>query len=459
MLERRGRRRSLVLPERFRGELLLPGDRGYEHHRWIVDRRFDAWPAIIARCAGVTDVRAALKLARDHGLEVAVRSGGHSFSGLSTVDDGIVIDLSLMRDVHVDLERRTARIRPGALGGDIVLETVPFGLAPAGGTRARVGFGGMAIFNGQGYLAPRYGNACDNILSVDVVLADGRWVHASPIANEDLFWAVRGAGDNFGIVTSFEVALHPVPEVAYIGKLDLDVDHAVATLGRLEAIDPLLSEDVLWEVRIELSPEGNAGIAIGFIHLGDAKARDRDLDLLRSAGKSTGESLAETTYLDLHYRGGFTGSRTYVAGCQLRSVDLATSELLVGLAHSLAQETPTPGAERSIDFYPISKGLAREPRPANAYGLRSGYGLTARVSYDEASQEPHHTRWADRAIGTLVDAGATIGGHNATALNHLSRWDDTSVRQSFGANFDRLVELKAKYDPENVFRRSVPLRA
>ena len=440
---------------RFRGTLIRPGDPGYEQHRRIVDRRFDARPALIARCAGVSDVRAALKMARDSGLVVAVRSGGHSFPGLSTVDGGIVIDLSLMNDVQVDLERQTARIRPGALGGDIILETVPYGLAPVGGARARVGFGGLAIFNGQGYLAPRYGNAADNIISLEVVLADGRWVRASPAVNENLFWAMRGAGDNFGIVTLFEIRLHPVPVIVTVGTFELEPATVVEALAALEGVDRLLSEDIAWAVKVQRSPSGASSVSIGYEHLGGEAAIARDLDLLQRAAPSARQDRQTISYVDLHYRSGFTGNRTYVAGAQLRSLDLATARQIRTIAERFFADVPTPpGAERSIDFYPISKGLARVPTPPNAWSIRSGYGLTARVSYDEADQEAGHAAWADGAIDHLVAAGVTSGGHNVTALNHVSRWTPECVREAYGESYRRLAALKAKYDPDNLFRRS-----
>ncbi|HEY9214404.1 MAG TPA: FAD-binding oxidoreductase [Ancylobacter sp.] len=395
----------------------------------------------------------ALGFARQHGLEIAVRSGGHGFPGLSTVDGGLLIDLRPLNDVHVNPERRIARIRPGALGGDIVLETSRHGLSAVGGTRARVGFGGLAIFNGHGYLAPRYGNAVDQILALELVLADGRLVRATPTSNADLFWAVRGAGDSFGVVTAFEVALYPVPAQAQLGGYELDLATAADTLTRLDAEDPLLSEDLLWGVKVLRTAAVAPSLTVGYVHLGDEATRRRDLASIRALAPGAREHHETLSYADLYYRPGFTGSRAFVAGAQLTALDSRTSQLLVDVAVAAAA-VPTPaGAERSLDFYPISKGLARPPATPNAWPVRSGYGFTARVSYDVPGQEAEHTGWADGVVGRLVEAGVTKG-YNVTAINHVSHWTPDIIRSVYAAELDRLLAIKATYDPDNVFRRS-----
>ncbi len=444
----------LQVPERFRGNLFRPGDLGYDEGRRIVDKRFDCRPALIACCQGVSDVQTALKIARTNGLEVAVRSGGHGFAGLSTVDGGLLIDLRSLNDVHVDVDRRIARIRPGALGGDILLETIPHGLAPVGGTRARVGFGGLAIFNGQGYLAPRYGNAVDHVLAVEVVLANGRVLKASPTSNEDLFWAVRGAGDSFGIVTAFDVNLYPVPDDVQVGSFDLDLVTAAESLTRVHISDADFSEDFLWGVKAQKAPSGTASIVIGYVHVGNVASRRRDVELLRGLLPAAVERSEKMTYLDLHYRSGFTGQHTFVAGAQITALDAPTAAAIVAIANEFAGRPTPAGSEQSLDFYPVSKGMARESSPPNSWSVRSGYGFTARVSYDDPAQEAEHVSWANNAINELVSAGLTSGGYNGTAINHVSTWTPDAIRSAYGSGLGTLLAIKQKYDPDNLFRRS-----
>jgi len=450
----------IAAPPRFRGEFLTPEDERYQRFRGVVDRRFDDRPAVIARCAGTADVQAAVQFARHHDLEIAIRGGGHGFHGLSTVDGGIVIDLSLMRDVQLQPDRRVVRIRPGALGGDVVAETIRFGLAPASGTRARVGFGGQVIFNGQGYLAPRHGNACDNVLALEIVLADETVLRVTADEHPDLFWALRGAGDSFGVLTAIEAVAHPVRAIVHKGLILWEKDRAAEALIALGELDDSLSEDIWWSAVFEADADRSLRMGVSYTHVGSEATLERDSRLLASIAPALHGEQEAISYVDLHYGPGFTGARTYLTGCQLRSLNRPAAELLVNLALELAEEPSGSGFPlRSLHLYPHSKGLGRPANPPNACGLREGLVLNARVSYDDPGQQAGHVAWADSATSAFVDRGLTLRGFNGTSLNYVSRLSGTAVAAYYGNDLPRLREIKHRYDPDNVFTRNVAITA
>ena len=220
VLRSSARKPSRSFAGKFQGELIQPGDPDYDEARQVWNGMIDRRPALVARCRGVADVVACVRFAADHGLLLAVRGGGHNVAGFGTCDGGLVIDLSAMRGVRVDPERRTARAEGGATWADLDRETQVFGLAAPGGIFSKTGIAGLTLGGGQGWLRRTHGMSCDNLISADVVTADGRLLVASETENADLFWALRGGGGNFGVVTSFEYRLHPVgPMVAFAGPV------------------------------------------------------------------------------------------------------------------------------------------------------------------------------------------------------------------------------------------------
>jgi FAD/FMN-containing dehydrogenase len=451
----------LVAPRHFRGEFVGPGDEHYERLRWMKDRRYDLRPAVIARCVGVADVRAAIAFARERGLEIAVRSGGHSFHGFSSTDGGVVIDLGLMRDVRVDLQRRTATIRPGATNGDILAETTPFGLAPITGGTSNVGFGGLAIFNGQGYLSGRYGNAVDQILSVDMVLADGRLITASAASHEDLFWAVRGAGDSFGVVVSFEAALFPVPDTIVFGSFSWGAGDAAGVLEQLGLLDPILSEDIDWLWILDAEDDGEPKLRLDFRHLGSADDVARDVAAIDAIQRRPiRRSLARRSYTDAHHEAGevFDADRVYSAACDLAELDERTVSVLMDIGREHAAQPASLRRWRGLGSYPYSKGLARQPPTPAAFNRRQGHVFLAETWYDDPEQDAAHEEFLDGVVNRLVEAGVTIGGFNASPFNYSSRTSPEILRDSFGTDtYERLARLKSEYDPESLFSRSMPL--
>src|SRR5512134_648676 len=239
-----------------RGQLLLPGATGYDDARKIFNGMFDRRPALIARCLGAADVVRAVRFARTYGLLVAVRGGGHSLSGQSVCDDGLMIDLSLMRGVRVDPTDRLARVGGGALLGDLDRETLAFGLVTTTGTVSHTGVGGLTLGGGFGRLARRYGLTCDQLTSVDIVTADGQLLEASATANDDLFWGVRGGGGNFGVVTSFEYRLHPFDGLATGGHLVFPFEQARQALRGFDELYQDAPEGLWIEPILTVAPGG-----------------------------------------------------------------------------------------------------------------------------------------------------------------------------------------------------------
>jgi FAD/FMN-containing dehydrogenase len=426
-----------------KGKLMTPADAGYESARRVWNWRYDRRPTVIVRCAGVDDVVHAVQFARTYALRTAVRSGGHNFAGLSTCDGGMVIDLSAMNRIEIDAGRALAHGQPGALTLQFDRATVPHGLATTMGACPDVGIGGLTLGGGNGWLEGMYGTACDNLSAVQVVTADGRVLIASASENSELYWAMRGAGANFGIATMLQFRLHPIPKNVMFGTLDYKPAAVRSILGFLrgylaDAPDQLaVFADVPggW---------GQSGIELTVCYVGDEKTAEPVLRPLRAAVKPVSDSIRPTPYADTH--GTEAPSDEHFASHRKAGFFTELSDQVIGFVAEAAARRPSKWSKLSM-FYAHGARCRIAP-DAGAYSLRhKGFECWAQSYWQSDAAMPKSIEWVD---GFWDRAGALASGQ--VYVNYLEDEGSVRVRAAYGSNYERLAELKRKYDPTNFFR-------
>jgi FAD/FMN-containing dehydrogenase len=440
-----------------RGELLRPESKGYDDSRGLWNAMIDERPALIARCAGVADVIAAVGFARENGLTVAVRGGGHNVAGLASVDDGLVIDLSRMRAVRVDPEARTVRVEGGALWSDVDHETQAFGLATPSGVVSSTGVAGLTLGGGFGWLSRKYGLAADNLLSADVVTAEGELVKASEQENADLFWAIRGGGGNFGVVTSFDFRLHDVgPDVLFGPTVYRLEDAAEALRHYRDFARGLPNEcsvyaDLLTAPSLPFLPKSVHGTKVLFLpqfYVGDVEEGEEILRPLREFGDPIADAVAPTPYTAV--QGTFDalvpkGARYYWKSHNLTGI----SDELIDTVVACAEELPTTRSD--ILFHQLGGAINDRAPSATAYSHRDiEFVVTLGGLSEEPSEDEACIAWAREWHGALAEHVA--GGVYVNFLSHDEGED--RLRAAFGKNAERLRQIKTRYDPGNFFRRN-----
>ncbi|HEX6749137.1 MAG TPA: FAD-binding oxidoreductase [Longimicrobium sp.] len=437
-----------------RGEIVLPGDTGYDEARAVWNAMIDRRPAVIVRCRGAADVRRAVRFARGSGLPLAVRGGGHNIAGNAVCDGGVVMDLSPMRSVWVDPASRIARVEAGCTLGDVDHETQAHGLALPMGINSTTGIAGLTLGGGFGWLSRSRGMTIDSLVSADVVTADGELVRASETENPDLFWAIRGGGGNFGVVTSFEFRLHPVGPDVFAGLVVHPLDDAPAVLRFYrEFVRTAPEELVCWFV-LRLAPplpflppewHGREILALAICHSGDLNGADAATAPLREFGHPVGVHVGPmpfTAWQQILDPLLTPGMRNYWKSHDFTGL----SDGLIDVLVDAARHIPDPQTE--IAFALLGGAMARVPDGATAYGHRNAeFAINV------------HGRWADPAkdeacIGWargLFDAAAPFAT-GAVYVNFLTQDETDRVPAAYGANYARLVEVKRRYDPENLFR-------
>jgi FAD/FMN-containing dehydrogenase len=428
-----------------RGQLLLPGATGYEDARKIFNGMFDRRPALIARCLGAADVVRAVRFARAHELLVAVRGGGHSLSGQSVCDDGLMIDLSLMRGVRVDPNERLARAGGGALLGDIDRETLPFSLVTTTGTVSHTGAGGLTLGGGFGRVARRFGLTCDQLTSVDVVTADGQLLEASATENPDLFWAIRGGGGNFGIATSFEYRLHPFDGRAVGGHLVFPIEQARQALrGFGEQFDR--ASDGLWiEPILVTMPGGGRALVMDVCLTEGLESADAILAPYRRLGKPMRDTVGPVQYVQLQTQDderARIGGRYYTKSGFVRQL----GDDLIDTMLEMVGSAPVPRVR--IAMPPKGAAVDRVAPDATAFWHRNAlYSVLLQTSGDDAAEDAANVGWARSQWPVLEKF--TAGFYANTNLSEMA---SARVRDAYGGNYERLLSLKRKYDPTNLFR-------
>lgn len=439
---------SAQLAAGLRGELLRPGTSGYDSARRIWNAMIDRRPALVVRCAGTADVVRSVHFARYHGLALSVRGGGHNVSGNAICEGGLMIDLSPMKGIRVEPARSTARAEAGCTWRDFDSETQAFGLATTGGVVSSTGIAGLTLGGGLGWLMRKHGLSCDNLLSIDMVTADGRLATASATANADLFWAARGGGGNFGVVTSFEYRLHPVGQVLG-GMVAHSLDRASDVLRYLREFAPTAPNDLTTMAAFVTAPDGTKLLAIFVCYSGALAEGERILSPLRAFGPPLADEIAAMPYLRLQslLDPGFpSGLQNYWKSSFLRHLSDEAIDLLVDGFRSV----PSPTSAMAIEH--LGGAISEVGNEETAFAHRGApFNLLIVGIWPDPTDAQRHVKWV-RQIWEAMQPHSTGGVY----VNYLGREADEGpqrVRAAYGREqYERLLALKRKYDPDNVFR-------
>lgn len=444
-----------TLRSQFRGRLIEPSDDRYDAARALYNGMIDKRPAVIARCADVADVMSAVRFAREHDLLLAIRCGGHNGPGLGSCDGGLVIDLSAMRGVRVDPVSRTVRVDGGCTSGDVDHATHAFGLAVPFGIISTTGVGGLTLGGGTGYLTRKHGLTIDNLLEADVVLADGRFVTASPTQHADLFWALRGGGGNFGVVTSFLFKAHPVGTV-YGGPVFWGAEHAKAVMRAYRDFLPDAPEELGIFLGLKSIPAtdpfpaaywGERACAIIGCYVGARSDGERAVaPLLEALPPPIFNWMAEMPFpamqslFDVFFP---KGLQWYWKGDFVHSLpDEAIDTHIV-------QAAAAPSARSLMHLYPIDGAVRRVAKDATAWSVRDAMWSMVIAAIDP---DPHRAEVLKAWGRSYWNAVHPFNLEGAYVNFLMDDEPEGRLEACYGDNYARLVEVKTKYDPDNVFR-------
>ena len=448
-----------ILAEQVSGQLVRPGDADYEEARGVYNAMIDAHPSAVVRCSSTADVVAVVRFAADSGTPLAVRGGGHSVPGFGTADGAIVADLSGMQAVEVDDERRTATTGGGTTWGRFNDVTAAHGLATTGGIISTTGVGGLTLGGGIGYLARGYGLSCDNLLSAEVVTADGAVRTASETENADLFWALRGGGGNFGVVTSFTYRLHPVTTV-YGGPMFFELADGAAVLRHFRDFIRTAPREYGGFPAFQIAPPlpfvpaervGEPFVALVTCWAGSVPEGEEILEGFRAVGRPVAEMIGQMPYPALN--SAFDplvppGLQHYWKAAYVKEL---TDE---AIAVHLEYGPRVPTVNSTVHLYPIDGAVHDVPPDATAFGHRdANFAPVIAGMWPDPADNERNIQW-------VKDYYAAIAPHSEPGgyVNFASPDDQAKVADNYGANYPRLQEVKRRYDPDNLFRLNQNIR-
>lgn len=439
-----------------RGQVVLPNDPDFNEIRKIWNAMINRRPAAIVQCAVDDDVPHAISYARNNGLDISIRGGGHNIAGSALCDNGIMIDFSNMKTVIVDAEKRRAYVKPGTTLGDFDKAVQVHGLATPVGINSTTGIAGLTLGGGFGWLTRKYGMTIDNLVSAKMVLADGRKVTVSENENTDLFWAIRGGGGNFGVITQFDFELYPVGPEVFAGLLVFPMDQAKQVLQKYREFTATAPEELnVWAVLRKAPPlpflpvdvHGKDVIVLAIFYEGDLEEGDKLINPLRSFGDAYGEHIGVQPYTQ--WQQAFDplltpGARNYWKSHNFKELSDGALDSIV----EFALKIPSPQSE--IFLGSLAGAANRVPSTAMAYGHRDAkFVLNVHGRWDDQAQDESCIAWA-RAFFVASAPYASSGAY----INFMTEDEGDRIAAAYGANYTRLKQIKNKYDPENIFHNN-----
>jgi hypothetical protein len=427
----------------FGGQALLPGSAGYDPARRLWNASVNKYPGLIARCSSTADVVHAVKFARSHNLIAAIKGGGHNVAGRALCDDGIVIDLSPMNGISVDPVSRTVHVQAGALLGDVDRETHLHGLAVPAGVMSKTGIAGLTLGGGVGWLVRKYGLTCDNLLACEVVTAEGEIVAADAVTNPDLFWGLRGGGGNFGVVTSFRFQAHPVSAVLG-GVIVYARDQAASVFRFYRDFMETAPEELTAYAGLISAPDGTPAVAMMACYCGDPEEGERVMKPLRTIAPPIFEAIQVMPFpvmQKLADESNPDGIHNYWRSIFLQELSDEAIDLII--EHGDKAESPLSHVLVQI----FNGAVRRIDNAGTAFAHRSaGFNIGIETKWIDPEESPKHIAWT-RAFSDALEPYSI----HSCLVNFLGDEGTDAVRAAFGSNYERLVELKTKYDPTNFF--------